>query len=130
MFGILISIVHLLVTLNALVRSFSSRFWVGAIAGVLRAVLMVVGIIVGFRLSFPGSEGPPPGPALIALVVAVLGPVVSFGTLFVAHWRASNVPARDEERMGRPFMAWLPVALLDAAFVVIAIVARVISNPW
>ncbi len=69
-----------------------------------------------------------PAPAtatVMALAATVLGPVVSFAVLGIAHRRKKDVPAAQEERLGRPFNAWLPVALLDAAFLMINLLATV-----
>jgi hypothetical protein len=46
----------------------------------------------------------------------------------VAYRRKSGVRAAEEEKMSRPFNAWLPVALLDGAFVVMNVAAAVITR--
>jgi uncharacterized membrane protein YidH (DUF202 family) len=91
--------------------------------------VLAAGIVVGVRLAFPGSEGPAPGPALVAFVADVLGPIVSVVTLIVAYVRTRDVPAIEEEKFEKPFMAWIPVTLLDIALVVIAVLALAIAHP-
>jgi hypothetical protein len=129
-FGLFITIVHFAVTVNAFVRSLRERFVFGTLGALVRGALMIIGTVVGIRLLLADSASPPAGPALVALITAVVGPIVSFAVLWVAHRRTRNVPAAQEERLGRPFNAWLPVALIDAAWVAIGLLARAISNPF
>ena len=128
MVGLFLSIAHLFLALYAIVRSTVAHFWLGTIAGALRAVLIAVGAVVGLRLGFLGGADPPVGLARLALVIGVVGPVLSFATVFIAYRRMSNVPAREEEAALRPFMAWLPVAIVDAIFVVLAIMAGALAS--
>ncbi|MBX3191544.1 MAG: hypothetical protein KF819_31400 [Labilithrix sp.] len=129
MFGLLILIVHLLLALNALVRSVLERFVLGSVGGLLRVVLVAVSAVYGFKSSFAGSDGPAAGPALVLLVAGGLGPIVSFLVLFMAYRRMREVPAAQEERASRVFKAWLGVGIIDAMSVVIAVAAHTISGP-
>lgn len=132
MLVVFVSILQLAAIANAFVRFVRDRFVVGTLGALVRALLLVVGALGDLSVravTFPGSDVPaPPGPLLIALAAAVLGPLLSFALLWVAHRRRQDVPAADEERLARPFMAWLPVALFDAAFVVINVCAWVVSR--
>jgi hypothetical protein len=123
MFGVFIAIVHFAVTVNALVRSVAERFIVGIWGGAMRSVLLVLAAVLGFRVTFPGAGGPSAGAAVGAVVAAVVGPLVSFFVVFVAYRRTRNIPAKDEERAGRPLLPWVAVACIDAIYVVIALLA-------
>jgi hypothetical protein len=127
MFGALVSIVHFALALNALLRCMRERFVVGIVGAVGRAALMVAVVVLGFRLTFPGTQDPSAKEAAAFLMAIVFGPLISFTVLVIAKRRAQNAPAADEERLERPFTAWLPVAIIDAMFVVAALGARAIS---
>ena len=133
MFAVLVSVLQLFAVANAFVRSLQARFLVGAAAAVLRALLIVGGtgaVLFARTIAAPGAGAPIPLPAAaLGLVAAVGGPVVSFATLWLAHRRKRDAPAAQEEALGIPFRAWLPVALFDAAFVAINVLARMMSDP-
>ena len=133
-FSIFVALLQLAVTVNAFVRSRKERFPVGAFAAVARIILLVGGVISGVRLSFASmaSVGAPPPriPELVAWVAMVGGPLLPFGTLWLAGRRKRNASFADEERLGRPFDAWLPVALFDAAFVVMNVLVRLMADPF
>lgn len=122
------AIVHVLLVLNASVRSVVERFILGSVGGVLRAVLLGVVTVNAFKASLAVSSGPAPTPAYGLLAALVLGPIVSFVVLFVAYRRMRDVPAAQENRASRVFKAWLGVSILDAMFVVIAVAASAISG--
>lgn len=133
MFAVIVSVVQLFAVVNAFVRSVQERFIVGVACGCLRALLLVaggVGALWARSVRAPGMEAPvPPSAATsIALAAVVLGPIVSFAALWLAHRRKKDAPAAEEERLGRPFGAWLPVALFDAAAVAINVFGWVIAN--
>jgi uncharacterized membrane protein len=132
MFGVFVSVLQFAAIVNAFVRSLRERFVLGAIGAVVRAVLLLggaIGVVLVRFVHFPGSDVPAPaGPTFMALVAAVLGPIVSFVVLWVAHRRKRDVSAAQEERVSRPFNAWLPVALFDAAFVAINGFAWLVAN--
>jgi hypothetical protein len=132
MFVVFGSVLQLLALVNAFIRSLKERFVVGTVGALVRAALLLSGVIgaVWSRfVHFPGSDVAAPATAsLMALGATVLGPVVSFAVLWIAYRRKKDVPAAHEERLGRPFNAWLPVALLDAAFVLINVLATVFTS--
>jgi hypothetical protein len=127
MFGAFILIVHFAVTVNALQRCVRERFVVGIVGGIGRAALMITAIVLGFRLTFPGTDGPSASHGAAFLMATMGGPLISFTTVVLAKRRAQNAPAAEEERLERPFTAWLPVAIIDAMFVVAGIAARALS---
>jgi hypothetical protein len=125
-FGVFVSVIQLAAIVNAFARSLRARYILGAVAAVAavaRGVLLISGAVAALlvrRVTFPGSDVPAPaGPMLVALVATIAGPLVSFAMLGIAYRRMRNLPAAEEQRASRPFGAWLPVALLDAAFLVI-----------
>jgi hypothetical protein len=125
-FGLLFASVQLLVVLNALVRSVSERYVLGSVGALLRVGLVGVSTFYGFRATFAGSEGASAGGPVLA--AAILGPIVSFALLYMAHRRMREVPAvqtEQEERASRVFTAWLGVAILDAMSVVVTLLASV-----
>jgi len=132
MFGVFVSVLQLAAIVNAFVRSMRERFLLGTIGAVVRAVLLLagaIGVVLVRFVHFPGSDvSAPVGPTFVALAATVLGPILSFVVLWVAHRRKRDVPAAEEERLSRPFMAWLPVALFDAAFVFINLFAWVMTR--
>lgn len=134
------SILHLVLTIRALLRSLAERFVFGIVGGFLRAGLMMVGAVIGFkqaaivmlphmtlRLS-PREREPSLALSLALLLVSVLGPVVTFSVLFTSYRRCQHVPAAQEEKLQRPFRAWLPVGIVDAIYVVIAVGAIWITD--
>jgi hypothetical protein len=129
MFGVFVAIVHVLLVLNASLRSTLERFVLGAAAGVLRVVLLGVVTVNAFKATFAttAATSPPPNPALLAALV--VGPIVSFVVLVVAYRRMRDVPAALEDRASRVFKAWLGVGIIDAMYVVIALAANAISGP-
>ena len=125
------SLVHLVLTFRALLRSLSERFFFGIVGGLLRAALMLVGAVIGFKqaavVMLPhmtlrlSPSDPSLASSLVLLFVSVAGPVVTFALLWIDYRRFQSVPAAREEELQRPFRAWLPVAILDALYVVITV---------
>jgi hypothetical protein len=117
------SLLQLIACVRALAVCLRERFAVGVAGGVARIGLMVLqaAALASSPLSLiPGLHRPAmlEGWAGTATVVGALGgPVVSFGVLVVAYLHARNVPAAEEERLRRPFTAWLPVGVMDGIFV-------------
>lgn len=130
-FGVGITLLELAAILRALFVCFKERFSFGGVAAVARLVLLVVGVIAYFVVlarsgAAPEAQASPP--QAIVLVAALWGgPLTSFVTLWQASRRAHDVPAAQEEQLGRPFDAWLPVALIDAVWIVIQIGAYTIG---
>jgi hypothetical protein len=133
MLGVLVSVLQLFAVINAFVRSLRDRFIAGVAGGLVRALLLVAGTAAALWIratAVSGSGAPvPAAPAAMALAATILGPLVAFAALWLAHLRKKDASAAEEERLGRPFTAWLPVALFDAAFVAMNVFASVISNP-
>jgi hypothetical protein len=127
MLSLLGSLLLLVLALNATLRSLGARFWIGGVAGVLRVTLTIAEITVSVRT--PSDAGQSSASSML-LVAGVVGPLVSVGTLIVAYVKNRSVVARDEERFAKPFLAWLPVALLDITFTLLMILARTFANPF
>jgi hypothetical protein len=129
---VILSLLHLVLTIRAFLRSLSERFLFGIVVGLVRAALMVVGAIVsakqatlfmlpGMTLRSPGSSSAPSGADVGILLVTILGPILTFAVLWVSWRRYQDVTAAREEVLRRPFDAWLPVGVLDAIYVVISV---------
>lgn len=129
------SVLQLVLVIRAFMRSAAEKFPVGIALGLARVALMLWAAAISFRqasivimsgltLRLPASGG-----TLSAPFVALAGPLVSFAVLAVSWKRYRNAPAANEEKLRRPFEAWLPVAILDAMYVVVMIGAVWFSEP-
>jgi hypothetical protein len=134
MIVVFVSVIQFAVIVNAFLRSWRERFMLGVGGSILRALLLLsgaVGTVWERFVRFPGSDVPSPiGASVLVLAAVVLGPIVSFVVLWIAHRRRRGVPMLEEERLSRPFNAWLPVALFDTAYVVISAFGVWISSPF
>ena len=128
MLGLFITVLFVAVTVNAIVRSVSAGFGLGVFLGVARLAITVVGLFVGFWFLFQDAADPKAGSAIVAIGLGVLGPLTSLVANFAAHHRKTVALAIDEEAETRLFLAWLPVVLLDAIFVVIGIAAALLAR--
>jgi hypothetical protein len=124
--GLFIAILFVAVTVNAIVRSAAIGFGLGVVLGVVRVAISVLGLVVGFWFLFQDEADPSAGSAMAAIALGVLGPLTSAVATFAAHHRREISLAIDEEAETRLFLAWLPVLLLDAIFVVIGIAAALL----
>ncbi len=134
------SLLHLVLAVRALARSVTERFVFGVVGGLVRIGLMVVGAMLALKQSafimLPGvnlhaspSEGSSASASAAALLlVSIAGPVLSASVLWASYRRFHDVPFAEEEKLQRPFNAWLPVGILDAIYVVIAISAAVLME--
>jgi hypothetical protein len=98
----------------------------GAVARLAFAALLAAAMVTSPLALIPGLNKPAlaSGVAALATVVAAIGgPMTSFAVLALAHRRTRDAIAADEERLGRPFMLWLPVASFDAVSVVLQVFA-------
>jgi hypothetical protein len=133
-FGIFVSFLQIAALVNAFVRSLAQRFLAGMVGAAVRALLLAGGIFGWLwdrHLRVPGSDlAGPAAAAWMVTAAAVLGPLVSFVVLFLAHRRTRDVPAAKEEEAARVFAAWLPVGLLDALFVAINVFAALVAKPF
>ncbi len=124
MLAVFFSLLQVAAVVRALSRSTGERFVPGIVGGLARSVLMVLGLLAIVWATFPKAGAPAPAIlGLMALSAAVLGPLVSFAVLWSAHVRKRDVPFAQEERLSRPFGAWLPVALFDMIFVAMSVLA-------
>ncbi len=116
--GTALALVHFLACVYATVRSASSGFRFGVRAGVVRACLLVLATAFALR----GTS------LLVSATATWLGAPLSFATVFVAYRRARDVPAAKQEAADRPFMAWVPTAIIDALTVLIAVASAVFAR--
>jgi hypothetical protein len=123
------SLIQFVLCVRAVAGCVRERFRIGIAGGIARLGFMLLVLAATFSAPLaliPGSHQPAvtSGWAASAMIVgAVGGPVVSFGVLAVAHIRSRNVPMAEEERLGRPFMLWLPVGVFDAIYVALQLCA-------
>jgi hypothetical protein len=110
--GIFVTGLLLFAAVYATVRSSSLRFWSGG----------AIGAVVLF------DSRPPSSLTILAVALGILGPVLSFTMVFVIFTMKANVPAREEERPNSLLMAWLPVALLDAVLILVALTGLALSR--
>jgi multisubunit Na+/H+ antiporter MnhC subunit len=131
-FGIFVSVIQFATIVNAFIKSLGERFTLGAIGALVRAALLILGsagAVWSRFVSYPGSDIPAPALASFMVMTAVvLGPMLTGMVLWVAYRRCKDVPAAEEERLGRPFNAWLPVGLFDAVFVVISVFGLIMAS--
>jgi len=130
---VFISLIHVFLTIRALVKSAAERFVPGVIGGVVRTALLIVTPVVAFKAgaSLLGMHVRlrDTDPLLLATTgLSVLGPLVTIGVLVVARERYRDVPMAQEERLMRPFSAWLPVGVLDGIFVMIGVLGNVFAR--
>ena len=121
MFGVFASFLQLAATVNAFLRCLQNKFVLGAVGALVRVALLLAGAASLFvvKAQQAGGTSASGGITLLALVATVGGPLVSFVVLAIAYRRMRGLSAAQEEEASRPFRAWLPVALFDAAFVAI-----------
>lgn len=125
MIGLLIGTFHLLVILNACVRSIAGKWAVGSIAAVARTFLLIAITMAAARIRLAGAQ---PTAGLMFAVYA--GPAMSFIVLGLAFLRRRKTVAGSEAEIGaeKIVRAWLAAAIFDAIFVVVNVGARVISG--
>ena len=128
MLGLLIAVLFVAVTVNAIVRSAAIGFGWGVFLGVVRVAISALGLVVGFWFLVRDEADPASGSAMAAVALGVLGPLASLVATFVAHHRKEVGLALDEDANTRLFLAWMAVALLDAIFVVIGIAAALLAR--
>jgi hypothetical protein len=124
--GLFIAILFVAVAVNAIVRSAAIGFGLGVALGGVRVGISVLGFVVGFWFLFQDEADPKAASALATIALGVAGPLTSAAATFAAHHRKAVSLAIDEEAETRLFLAWLPVLLLDAIFVVIGIAAALL----
>ncbi len=123
MLGLLVGALHLLLTLNACLRSFAGKWVVGALAAVVRVFLMLAVTMASARIRGAGAE------ASTAFYVALwVSPLLSFVMLALAYRRRTQLPSgSDAEAVAdKVVTSWIAVAVLDAMFVVIGLASRVL----
>ena len=126
MLGLFIAIVFVAVTVNAIVRSVLAGFGWGVFLGMARIAISIAGLLVGLWFLVQTEADTGSSSAVHAIVLGVLGPVVSLVATLLVHHKKEVGLALDEEGNTRLFLAWMAVALLDAIFVVIGVAAALL----
>lgn len=126
--GLLVS--NLALSVRALRGSLGEQFSVGTLGAVVRGLTVVPLSMLLLAAYFPRLTGPLPWLVPIALIAVVAMPASSFIATFQAYRKTQNASAADEERASRPLNAWLPVAIVDAIVVVVALVTLLLLRPW
>ena len=114
--GLLIGTVHLLVMLNAGVRSVAGKWAFGSVAAVGRVVLLMALSMAGARIRMGGAEPTP------AITVALYGgPALTLATFGLAFLRRRKAPAgSDTQGVADILMrAWRIAAIFDLLFVIV-----------
>jgi hypothetical protein len=122
--GLLIGTVHLLLMLNACVRSIAGKWALGSIAAAVRTTLLVALTMAGSRIRTAAAE---PTPAFAVALYA--GPALTVVVLALAFRRRRNMAADSEAEATAESIvrAWLAAAIIDVLFVVVNVAARIIA---
>lgn len=134
----LLSFLQVALTIRAIMRSVAERYVLGIVGGLARVALMGLGAVAslgqmsivmlpGITLKSPATHDPSVLASVGLLLAGVGGPLLTFVVVWTAHRATRDIPAAQEERASRPFMAWVPVAVLDAMYLVVSIGAAAFS---
>lgn len=126
--GLLIS--NAALGVRAFTGSKREQFWLGVYAASVRSLALVPLGLMLIASYFPRLTGPLPWLGSVVLIALAIMPIASFSAIWQAYQGTLNAPAVDEERAARPFDTWLPVAIVDAISLVVALVALLLSHPW
>ncbi len=124
--GLLIGTIHLLVMLNAGVRSIAGKWVLGGIAAVARIVLLMALSMAGARIRMGGAE---PTPAITFALYG--GPVLTLITFALAWRRGRKAPAGGDGELtvlaDVIMRSWRVAAAFDVLFVLVN-VARILTT--
>lgn len=124
--GLLIT--QAVVAVRVLMTSRHEKFQLGVYAACSRLIALVPLGLMLMAVYFPGLA-PLPWRGFLALAALGVMPLGSFVAIWKSYQRMQNVPAADEAQAGRPFNAWLPIAIVDAIMVVIALATLLLLRP-
>jgi hypothetical protein len=119
---VLLSFLQVALTIRAIMRSVAERYVLGIVGGLARVALMGLGAVAslgqmsivmlpGITLKSPATHDPSVLASVGLLLAGVGGPLLTFVVVWTAHRATRDIPAAQEERASRPFMAWVPVAV-------------------
>ncbi len=116
MLGLFLGTVHLLVILNAGVRSVAGRWVLGGVVAVGRVVLLMALSMAGARIRMGGAE---PTPAITFALYG--GPALTLATFGLAFLRRRKAAADAEARGAADILmrAWRLAAIFDLLFVLV-----------
>ena len=125
MLGLLIGTVHLLVILNATVRSVAGKWVLGGVAGASRVVLLMALSMAGARIRMGGAD-----PTASITFALYGGPLLTVVVAALSFHRRRKAPAASEaEALAILIMrAWLVAAAFDMLFVAVNVV-RLVGAP-
>ncbi len=125
MLGLLVGALHLFLALNACLRSFAGKWLLGGIGALVRIFLMIAVTMASARIRGAGAV-----PSTGFFVALIVSPLLSFVLLAVAYRRRTKLPAGSEAEViaDKIVTSWIAVAVIDAMFVIIGLVARLIAS--
>ena len=114
--GLLIGTVHLLVMLNAGVRSIAGKWVPGGVVAVVRVVVLMALSMAGARIRMGGVE---PTPAITFALYG--GPALTLATFGLAFYRRRKAPpgAGTQDVADVIMRAWRIAAIFDLLFVIV-----------
>jgi uncharacterized protein (TIGR03382 family) len=121
--GLLIGTVHLLLVLNAAVRSVATKWMLGTFAGIARTFLLIAVAIAGARIR-TGAE-----PTASMNVALYAGPLLTVAVLGFAWLRRRRIAAGSEAEAPADMLvrAWLLAAIMDGLFAAVNIVRTTLA---
>jgi hypothetical protein len=124
MLGLLAGALHLLLTVNACLRSFAGKWVLGGIGAIVRIFLLLAVTMATARIRGAGAE-----PSTGFYVALWASPLLSLTLLGLAYRRRTQLPAGSEaeEVADKIVTGWLAVVVLDAMFVVVGVAARFLT---
>jgi hypothetical protein len=115
--GLFIGTAHLVVILNATVRSLAGKWGLGAVVAVMRIVLLIALVMANSRIRSGAAE------ATSALTAALYaGPALSLTASILAFFRRQKlVNGSEDKRTATTVMrAWLTAASVDVLLLVVS----------
>ena len=125
MLGLLVGALHLLLTVNACLRSFAGKWLLGGLGAIVRIFLLIAVTMASARIRGAGAE-----PSTGFYVALWVSPVLSFVLLALAYRRRTRLPAGSEAESiaDKIVTGWLAVAVIDAMFVAIGVASRFLTT--
>ena len=124
MLGLLAGALHLLLTVNACLRSFAGKWLLGGVGAIVRIFLLLAVTMASARIRAAGAE-----PSTGFYVALWASPLLSLTLLALAYRRRTQLPAGSEAEAvaDKIVTGWLAVAVIDAMFVAVGIAARFLT---
>ena len=125
MLGLLVGALHLLLTVNACLRSFAGKWLLGGLGAIVRIFLLIAVTMASARIRGAGAE-----PSTGFYVALWVSPLLSFVLLALAYRRRTQLPAGSEAESiaDKVVTGWLAVAVIDAMFVAVGVASRFLTS--